>query len=82
MDQLKAFVGMAIFLSQMATGPGITSVSNSAPISALCKSWREMDPLSFCPHSAGRLMEGKRAAVTEHVISYILLIPLGSFHML
>lgn len=30
MDQLKGFVGMAIFLSQMATSPGITSVSNSA----------------------------------------------------
>lgn len=31
MDQLKVFVGMAIFLSQMATSRGITSGSNSAP---------------------------------------------------
>lgn len=38
MDQLKVFVGMAIFLSQMATSHGITFVSNSALISAHCRS--------------------------------------------
>lgn len=50
MDQLKGFVGMAIFLSQMATCPGITSVSNSV-ISARRKSFTEMDPLSGYPQS-------------------------------
>lgn len=60
MDQLKVFVGMAIFLSQMATSPGITSVSNSALISAHCKSRREMDALSIYPHSAGGTHGGAR----------------------
>lgn len=50
MDQLKGFVGMAIFLSQMATRLGITSVSNSV-ISARRKSFTEMDPLSGSPQS-------------------------------
>lgn len=58
MDQLKVFVGMAIFLSQMVTSPCITSVSNSAPIAARCKPRREMDPLAIYPHSAGEAHGG------------------------
>lgn len=72
MDQVKVFVGMAIFLSQMATSPGITSVSNSALIAARCKSQREMDPLSIYPHSAGEshptLFSQSGAFTVKHVV--------------
>lgn len=54
MDQLKAFVGMAIFLSQMATSRGITSVSNSALISARFKSPEGNGPtLDLSPQCGG-----------------------------
>ena len=58
MDQLKVFVGMAIFLSQMVTSHGITSVSNSASYQHAVKSRGEMDPLAIYPHSVGEAHGG------------------------
>lgn len=84
MDQLKVFVGTAIFLSQMATTPGITSVSNSAPISARSKSRREMDPLSIYPHSAGEAHGGQegssdRTCYLVHIIHPTLFLQFGAY---
>lgn len=62
MDQLKVFVDMAIFLSQMATSTGPTSVSNSALISAHCKSRREVDTLYIYLHSAGEAHGGQEGS--------------------
>lgn len=79
MDQLKVFVGMAIFLSQMVPSPGIASVSNTTQIS-ISPGGKWTHSL-FIPTVQRKLMEGKRAAVTEHVISYILFIPRCSFNL-
>lgn len=66
MDQLKVFVGMVIFLSRMATSPASTSVSNSALwYQHTVSPGRGNGPtLQFIPTVQGKLMEGKRAAVT------------------
>lgn len=62
MDQLKVFVGTAIFLSQMATSRGITSVSNSAPYQQTLSLRGEMDPLFSYPHSAGEAHGGQESS--------------------
>lgn len=72
MDEQKVFVGVAHFINQMATSCGITSVSNSALLSAGCNSLRKMSPLAVYPHRAVELMEGKSVAETEHLFTIFL----------
>lgn len=75
MDQLAAFVGTAIFLSQITTsGHSITIVSNSAAYQSVEKTREEINPLCGNPHGANGAGEGssERTCYFPHICNHHL----------
>lgn len=74
----KYLLAWLFFLSQMATGPSMTSISKPALMSVRCRSQREIDPLSIYPRSASKLMEGGGQQQQIMLFCSLLFIPLYS----